>query len=105
MLNISCPPGHFKPWKSIYDRELDTIVFKRLHRTNYTLAPNYQTISLGPGSYNPKTIDEIYLKKSCGIYGPFYQQSKRFPTRIRQSKHLCRTQVRDERYFFFPKSK
>jgi hypothetical protein len=93
MYNISCPPGHPTRWKSIYHRQLDTELFKRLHATNFTLAPKSVVKILGPGSYNPMTIDEIYRQKSCSKYGPYYQQSKRFPSRNRKSKHLCNTSV------------
>ncbi|CAF1033733.1 unnamed protein product [Rotaria sp. Silwood1] len=79
--------------KSIYDRQLDTDLFKRLHPTNFTLAPKHYINILGPGSYNPITIDEIYRKKSCSKYGRYYQQSKRFPSINRKSKHLCHTQT------------
>ena len=95
MYDISCPSNHSTKLKSIYDRQLETDLFKRLHATNYTLAPKRSVKILGPGSYNPKTIDEIYRQKSCSKYGPYYQQSKRFPTKNRKSKHLCNTQVKN----------
>ncbi len=63
--------------KSIYDRQLDINLFKRLHGTNFTLAPKYHVKILGPNSYNPMTIDEIYSRKICSKYGRYYQQSKR----------------------------
>ncbi len=88
MYNISCPPGHPTVSKSIYDRQLDTALFKRLLATNFNLVPKRYVKILGPGSYNPMTIEEIYRKKSCSKYGPYYQQSSRF-----SSKHLCNTQV------------
>ncbi|CAF1307354.1 unnamed protein product [Adineta steineri] len=78
--------------KSIYDRQLDTILFKRLHATNFTLAPKRHVKILGPGTYNPMTINEIYKQKSCSKYGPYYQQSKRFTTKNHKSKHLCNSQ-------------
>jgi hypothetical protein len=93
MQNISCPPGHPTVSKSIYDRQLDTALFKRLHATNFTLAPKRYIKILGPGSYNPMTIDEIYRQKLCGKHGPYYQQSRRFPSKSPKSKHLCQTQV------------
>jgi hypothetical protein len=93
MYNTSCPPGHPSVSKSIYDRQIDTALFKRLHATNFTLAPKRYVKILGPGSYNPITIDEIYRQKSCSKYGSYYQQSKRFPSMNRKSKHLCNTQV------------
>ncbi len=93
MYNISCSAGHSTRLKSIYDRQLDTDLFKRLHATNFTLAPKRSVKKLGPGSYNPITIDEIYRQKSCSKYGPYYQQSKRFPSRNRKSKHSCNTDV------------
>lgn len=64
---------------SIYDRQLDTDLFKRLHQTNFTLILKKSVNKiLGPGSYNPSTIDEIYRQKPCSKYGPYYQQSKYF---------------------------
>jgi hypothetical protein len=87
MDNISCPPGYLIKSKGIYDRQLDTALFKRLHATNFTLAPKRHVTILGPGSYNPMTIDEIYRQKSCSKYGPYYQQSKRFPSMNRRVKH------------------
>ncbi|CAF2749049.1 unnamed protein product [Rotaria sp. Silwood2] len=75
--------------KSIYDRQLDINLFKRLHPTNFALVPKRSLSILGPGSYNPITIDEIYRQKSCSKYGPYYQQSNRFPSINRKSKHLC----------------
>ncbi|CAF1092005.1 unnamed protein product [Rotaria sordida] len=79
--------------KSIYDRQLNMDLFKRLHPMNFTLASKRSIKILGPSSYNPMTIDEIYCKKSCSKYGPYYQQSKRFPSINRKSKHLCHTQT------------
>jgi hypothetical protein len=90
MSDISCSAGHSK---GIYDRQLDMALFKRLHATNFTLAPKCDVKNLGPGSYNPITIEEIYRQKMCSKYGPYYQQSKRFPSKNRKSKHLCNTQV------------
>ena len=103
MSKISCPPGHGKISKSIYDRQLDTALFKRLHGTNYTLAPKQYLKVLGPGSYNPMTIEEAYRQKSCSKYGPYYQQSQRFPMKNRKSKHLCHTQVSKFDLCFFLK--
>lgn len=93
MYGISCPPGHPTTRKSIYDRQLDTALFKRLHATNFSLAPKPHVKILGPGSYNPVTIDEIYRGKSSGKFGPYCQRAKRFPVPQRKSKHLCNTQV------------
>jgi hypothetical protein len=93
MYNISCPPGHPTVSKSIYDRQLDTALFKRLLATNFNLIPKRYVKILGPGSYNPMTIEEIYRQKSCSKYGPYYQQSSRFSSIHRKSKHLCNTQV------------
>jgi hypothetical protein len=93
MYDISCPTGHPRISKGIYDRQLDTILFKRLHATNFTLAPKRIVKKLGPGSYNPITIDEIYRQKLCSKYGRYYQQSKRFPSKNRKSRHLCHSQV------------
>lgn len=90
MYDISCSS---RISKGIYDRQLDTILFKRLHATNFTLAPKRSFKVLGPGSYNPVTIDEIYRRKSCSKYGRYYQQSKRFPSKNQKSKHLCHSQV------------
>lgn len=88
MYDLSCSSNSARISKGLYDRQLDTALFKRLHATNYTLAPKHQEKHLGPGSYTPLTIDEIYRRKSSGKYGCYYQQSARFP-----SKHLCRVQV------------
>ncbi len=94
MYNISCPPGHSTVSKSIYDKQLDTALFKRLLSTNFNLVPPKRYVKiLGPGSYNPMTIEEIYRQKSCSKYGPYYQQSSRFSSIHRKSKHLCDTQV------------
>ncbi|CAF0999662.1 unnamed protein product [Didymodactylos carnosus] len=65
---------------SLYDRQLNTALFKRLHATNFTLIPKTLVKQLGPGSYNPLTIDEIYQKKTCRKFGPYYQRSNRFPS-------------------------
>lgn len=88
MYDLACPSDSTRISKGLYDRQLDTALFKRLHATNYTLAPKRQEKRLGPGSYTPLTIDEIYRGKSSGKHGRYYQQSARFP-----SKHRCRVQV------------
>lgn len=95
MSDICCPPGHSKVAKGIYDRQLGTALFKRLHGTNFTLAPKRERKLLGPGSYTPVTVDEIYRQKSCGKYGRYYQRSKRFPSKTRRSRHSCQTQVQN----------
>lgn len=89
MFDLSCPSGDSRVSKSLYDRQLDTELFKRLHATNYTLAAKRERKILGPGSYSPLTIEEISRGKSAGKHGRFYQQSQRFP-----SKYLPRIQVR-----------
>lgn len=86
MFDLSCPSGDSR---GLYDRQLDTALFKRLHATNFTLAPKREKKILRPGSYSPLTIEEISRGKSAGKYGRFYQQSQRFP-----SKYLYRIQVR-----------
>ena len=52
-----------------------------LHAINFTLSQKSPVPILGPGSYHPKTIDEIYREKFCSKYGPYYQQSIRFPSK------------------------
>jgi hypothetical protein len=73
---------------SIYDRQLRTAVFKRLHTANSSPIGTCSTIAIGPGSYNPRTIDEIYRHKSPSRYGSYYQQSKRFPFNQQQYSHV-----------------
>ena len=80
--------------KSIYDRQLDTEIFKRLHATRFTLAPVQSGTILGPGSYNPLTVDEIYRRKTCSKFGRYYQQSERFPSMYSKTKRSsCNNQV------------
>ena len=77
----------------IYDRQVAIALFKRLHATNYTLAPKSTSSIIGPGSYTPRTIEEIYRDKACSRYGPYYQQSERFSLNHRQTKHRCNPHV------------
>ena len=93
MSNIACLSQYRAVSKSIYDRQLDTDLFKRLHATHFSLVPKRDSKILGPGSYNPRTIDEIYRQKTSSKYGPYHQQSKRFPSTNRKSRCICHTQV------------
>ena len=77
----------------LYDRQVQTELFKRYHGTNFTLTPKMAAPILGPTTYNPKTIEEIYRQKPCGKYGKFYQQSARFGSSHRKSKHRCSSNV------------
>ncbi|CAF3906385.1 unnamed protein product [Rotaria magnacalcarata] len=79
--------------KSIYDQQLNTDLFKVLHLTKYTRSSKHHDKILGPGSYSPITIDEIYRQKACSKYGPYYQQSKQFSSVYRKTRQLCHTQM------------
>ncbi|UJR31352.1 hypothetical protein I4U23_018848 [Adineta vaga] len=92
MNNISYSSGHLPISKGIYDRQLDTDLFKRLHATKFTLSPIRERKILGPGYYNPLTIEEIYRQKSCSKYGRYYQQSERFLSMYSKRKRSCNNQ-------------
>lgn len=83
---------------SLYDRQLNTALFKRLHATNYTLATKRTLSVLGPGSYTPRTIEEIYRDKACSRHGRYYQQSERFSLNHRMTKSRCNSHVRRSFY-------
>ena len=85
---------------SLYDRQLNIELFKRLHGTNLTLTRKSSPSIIGPTTYNPKTIDEIYRQKACSKYGSFYQQSPRFPSSPHKSKHRCSANVKMTFFFF-----
>ena len=63
----------------LYDRQLSLEVFKRFQATHWTLRPQRSAPTLGPTTYNPKTVDEIFREKICSRFGRFYQRAQRFP--------------------------
>ena len=83
---------------SLYDRQLNTALFKRFHATHFTLAPKHTLSVLGPGSYTPRTIEEIYRDKACSRHGRYYQQSERFSLDPRMTKSRCNSHVRRSFY-------
>lgn len=86
---------------SHYDRQLKIEMFKRIHGTNFGLISKVSAPVLGPTSYNPKTMEEIYQGKPCSKYGSFYQQSPRFPSTTGKSKHRCASNVNDLFHLIF----